>query len=133
MHKLAFKGNDTTLKLLDPPDNQNWMFGPDLVLAQKPVQLIDPLDLFSIKSNYNVTFLQSRAPGRTLLIHRDHQDAVLIRQIVITNDPPRNRHILASHSDIAPADPAVANKPSGHELCRIHRDGKTKALRRKNC
>src|SRR5690348_11567780 len=92
------------------------------------MELVDTLNWFAGKTYNDVARHKARSLCRTIVIHRNDQNAVIVWQIVITSYLSPNGHILSRDPNIASANPAVADQSAGNELSRVDRYRKTQPL-----
>src|SRR6185369_7048981 len=68
-----------------------------------------------------------------IVLERNDQDTSLNRQLIVTNDPPRYRHVLTGEANVAPTYFSVSNQSTRDELCSVDRRCKADPLSRKDC
>src|SRR6516162_2851596 len=104
----------------------------DPFLREQLVEIINTRDGTSVEPDNDVPGEQSGFSGRTVSLVRDDHNTALNRQAVIVNDAAWNGNVLSRQTNIAAADLAVANQPTGHELRGVNRGGEANSLCRQN-
>ena len=88
-------------------------------LNQKPVQIIYAGDRVASIPHDDIALQQPRTLGRAVLLDRDDQDAALDWKPLDPDEAPWEGNILPADTDVAAADPAIADELASNKLCSV--------------
>lgn len=89
-----FFRNHRDRSLLAASQKRQGHWDADLFLDQQPVQIIDvPNGLVAI-ADYHIAFCETRSLRRACRLDRHDENPALSRQVVKTDDSPRQLHML---------------------------------------
>src|ERR1051326_8890732 len=93
---------------------------------------IDGREWLAVEGDHAVPLAQAGPLGGTASDDGNDQHTTGRGQLVMTHQPAMQRHILYAHTNMAPADFAFLDQPTGDVFGGVYADGKAETLCREN-